>query len=225
MNNDTGNRWNSGSKRDDIDDWLISYADMVTLLLAFFAVLLSISHFDMVKFEQVQSGVGKDIGKRETAQPIQDLKNEIEATLVKLSLKDDQAKLGTDDRGLVLEFDANTFFDSGSARLKEEHLPALVEIGQRMNGQRYSAFLVEVQGHTDDTPIASQVYPTNWELSAARASAVVRLFIQIGMAPTRLTATGFADTRPKVSNRDIESRPLPRNQAINRRVTIHVFPR
>ena len=82
-----------------------------------------------------------------------------------------------------------------------------------------------MQGHTDDTPVNTPAFPSNWELSAARATMVVRLFIQHGMEPTRLAAEGLADTRPKVSNRDVTGKPLPVNQEINRRVSVHIYPR
>ena len=136
-----------------------------------------------------------------------------------------QITLGADDRGLVLEFDGGTFFEPTSAKLREESVPALLKMGEVLASKRYSAFQIEVEGHTDDTPINTPAYPSNWELSSARASIVVRLFVQNGVAATRLTALGQADTRPKVSNRDINGNPLPANQAINRRVTVHVYPR
>ena len=82
----------------------------------------------------------------------------------------------------------------------------------------------EVEGHTDDDPIHTARYPSNWELSAGRATGVVRLFIEQGMDTARLKASGFAETRPKVPNRDASGAPVRENQAINRRVLIRVYP-
>ena len=100
---------------------------------------------------------------------------------------------------------------------RDQHLPHLGERGHELLLQ------VELDGHTDDNPVSSPNYPSNWELSAARAASVARLFIKLGMDPTRVEVVGFGDTRPKVANRDSQGRPLPANQAINRRVTVHVF--
>lgn len=212
-------------KREETEDWLMSYADMITLLLSFFVLLISMSHIDPVKFEKVQGGMARDIGKHQTAQPLQELKTEVGQVLRGLKLDDDKVSLGSDERGLVLEFDANTFFEPSSATLKDELLPALTKLSGTLNSPRYSAFQIEVQGHTDDTPISTPAFPSNWELSSARATVVVRTFIQNGIDPTRLAAEGLADTRPKVSNRDVAGKPLPVNQAINRRVSVHIFPR
>lgn len=217
-------RWNP-KKQEDKEDWLMSYADMLTLLLAFFVLLLSMSHIDMVKYAQVEGGMAKDIGKRESEAPLQKLQADMGELLKGLKVDDNQVSLGTDDRGLVLELDGNTFFDPASAKLKDSQIATLTKMSELLTSSRYNAFQVEIQGHTDDTPVSTAEFPSNWELSSARAAAVVRLFIAKGMNPTRLAAEGFADTHPKVANRDANGNPLPVNQAINRRVTIHVFPR
>ncbi|MDR3439311.1 flagellar motor protein MotB [Telmatospirillum sp.] len=209
----------------DNEDWLMSYADMITLLLSFFVLLISMSHIDPVKFEKLQGGMARDIGRHQAAQPLQELKTEVGEVLRGLKLEDDKVSLGSDQRGLVLEFDAGTFFESASAKLKDEYLPVIAKLSETLNSPRYSAFQIEVQGHTDDTPVNTPAFPTNWELSTTRATNVVRTFIQGGIDPTRLAAEGFADTRPKVSNRDMNGHPLPANQAVNRRVSVHIFPR
>ncbi len=215
----------SPPKQEEKEDWLMSYADMITLLMSFFVLLISMSHFDPVKFEKVQGGMARDIGKRQTAQPLQELKTEVGQVLRGLKLEDDKVSVGSDERGLVLEFDAGTFFEPASAKLKDEFLPAIAKLAETLNAPRYSAFQIEVQGHTDDTPVSTPAFPSNWELSSSRATGVVRQFIQDGIEPTRLAAEGFADTRPKVSNRDVNGKALPINQAINRRVSVHIFPR
>jgi chemotaxis protein MotB len=210
---------------EDKEDWLMSYADMITLLLSFFVLLISMSHIDPVKFEKVQGGMAHDIGHHQTAQPLQELKNEIGELLRGLKIEDDKVAMGSDQRGLVLELDGGTFFEPASAKLKDEYLPVIAKFAETLGSPKYSAFQVEVQGHTDDTPISTPAFPSNWELSAARATVVVRTLISNGIDPTRLAAEGLADTRPKVSNRDVNGNPLPANQAVNRRVSLHIFPR
>ena len=210
-------------KPEEREDWLLSYADMITLLLAFFVLLLSISKFDATRAEKVSGGLSKEIGGHDVVQPIDTLKAQAEQQVKALKLDDSQVSVSTDDRGLLLELNGGTFFDPDSATLKPQFLPALTKIGALLDSPRYTDFQVEVDGHTDDTPVANAQYPSNWELSAARAASVARLFIRQGMVPTRLEVVGYADTRPIAPNRDAQGRPLPANQAINRRVSIHVF--
>ena len=81
-------------------------------------------------------------------------------------------------------------------------------------------YSVLVEGHTDDQPIASRIFPSNWELSAARAARVVRFFIDSGVSPDRLKAAGLADTQPEAPNTTSEGVPIPENRARNRRVAI-----
>jgi chemotaxis protein MotB len=210
-------------KPEEKEDWLLSYADMITLLLAFFVLMLSISKFDATKAEKVTGGLSKGIGGHDVVQPIDTLKAEAQQQAKALKLDDNQVTVSTDDRGMVLELDGGTFFDANSAELEAQFLPALTKMGQMLSAPKYADFQVEIDGHTDDQPVSTQAYPSNWELSAARASAVARLFIKQGMLPTRLEVVGFGDTRPKVANRDAQGRPLPANQAINRRVSVHVY--
>lgn len=212
-------------KKEEAEDWLMSYADMITLLMAFFVMLISMSHLDPVRYEQVQGGLAKDIGKHDAAQPMQSLKSEMAQAMRGLKVDDTQVAIGQDDRGLVLDLDAGTFFDPNSATLKDQFLPALAKIATTLTSEKYSAFQVEVQGHTDDEKPTTPAFPTNWELSAARATAVVRVLIKDGVQADRLGAVGYADTRPRVANRDVNGNPLAINQAINRRVSIHIYPR
>ena len=212
-------------KHEEAEDWLMSYADMITLLMAFFVMLISMSHLDPVRYEQMQGGLAKDIGKHETAQPMQALKTEMASAMRGLKVDDTQVAIGQDDRGLVLDLDAGTFFDPNSAALKDQFLPALAKIATTLMSEKYTGFQIEVQGHTDDEKPTAPAYPTNWELSAARATTVVRQLIKDGVQADRLGAVGYADTRPRVANRDVNGNPLAINQAINRRVSIHIYPR
>ena len=211
-------------KKEEAEDWLMSYANMITLLLAFFVMLLAVSHIDPVKYEQVQGGMAKDIGKHDQSQPMQSLKTDMASAMRGIKIDETKVSIGTDDRGLVLDLDAGTFFDAGSAKLKDEFLPALAKIAATLDSEKYNAFQIEVQGHTDDEPFSSPAFPSNWELSSARATVVVRKLIEYGISD-RLGVVGYADTRPRVANRDINGKPLAVNQAINRRVSVHIFPR
>ncbi|WP_404378324.1 flagellar motor protein MotB [Caenispirillum salinarum] len=214
-----------GKRKDEEDEsWMTTFADMVTLLLVFFIMLVAISKVDVVLFEQVQAGVAKGIGNRDVVRPIELLKIDVQDAVQAMELEDVVA-IGTDDRGLTIEFASSAFYEPGSAEIREEAIPALQRIAATIGADRYRSFQVEVQGHTDDTPIRTEQFPSNWELSSGRASRVVRFFADQGLTPERMEAIGYADTRPKVPNRDAYGEPLPMNQEVNRRVVVRLEPR
>lgn len=223
MINNGNNRFQRKKQEAD-EDWMTTFADMVTLLLTFFIMLVSISKVDVVLFEQVKAGVAKGIGNRDTVRPIQLLKIDVQDAVQAMKLEDVVA-VGTDDQGLTIEFASSAFYEPGSAEIREEAIPALQRIAATIAAERYTGFQIEVQGHTDDTGIATEIFPSNWELSASRATRVVRFFADTGITPERMEAIGYADTRPKVPNRDAYGDPLPANQDINRRVVVRVYPR
>lgn len=210
---------------EEVDEaWMTTFADMVTLLLAFFILLTAISKVDVVLYEQVKAGMAKGIGNREVTTPVQMMRRELEET-VKAVKADDSVAVGTDAQGVTIEFAAGSFYEAGSAELREDIIPILNRIGATIQSERYSGFLIEVQGHTDDTPINTPEFPSNWELSGARASRVVRHFQTLDIDPARMKAIGYADTAPKVPNRDAFGDPLPQNQEVNRRVVVRLSPR
>jgi chemotaxis protein MotB len=124
------------------------------------------------------------------------------------------------DRITTLEMDSSAFFASGSSVLSDEGQKILGELTEKLTSKDYINYSITVEGHTDDNPIHTAQFPSNWELSSARASAVVRFFIEHGIDPERLRAAGYADVFPKVPNRDSSGNPIPGNQAQNRRVVI-----
>ncbi|SDG94753.1 OmpA/MotB family protein [Roseospirillum parvum] len=205
------------------EDWMITYGDMVTLLLAFFVLLASISKVDLVLFEQVQAGLAEGLGAEARERPIETLKKELADTIETMQVED-VVGLGEDSRGITIEFASTAFFAPGSAELNPAALPILTRVAATLMGERYVGFQIEVQGHTDDTPISTEKYPSNWELSSARASSVVRFFADQGIYTPRMSAIGLADVAPKVPNRDPFGEPLPNNQEINRRVVVRVSP-
>jgi chemotaxis protein MotB len=93
-----------------------------------------------------------------------------------------------------------------------------------MQEPTYEGYLIDVEGHTDDVPIRTARFPSNWELSASRASSVVRYFIEQGIKPSRLKAAGYADTKPKLPNKDIFDEGIPENREKNRRVSLRLHP-
>ncbi len=210
-------------KQNQEEGWMTTYSDLVTLLLAFFVLLASISKVDIAKFEEVQAGMAKGVGKRDVETPLQSLKKEMQEIIVDMNVQE-TSSIGSDSSGIQIEFASSSFFAPGSAVLRETAKPLLGRVSMTLNSDLYSAFQVEVQGHTDDSPINTPKFPSNWELSSARATGVVRYFISTQMSPSRLRAVGMADIAPKVPNRDPFGNPLPINREINRRIVVRVIP-
>ncbi len=223
----------------DTDDWLMTYADMITLLVCFFAVFLSVSVPKKDKFQQARDEVRREFGtpteiggKFPPKQTVRTFNEEEEImgydsmpSIVgsfddrRGSFKEIKEKEG--DRIVTLEMSSAAFFASGSATLSSEGKGILNEtIKNTLNDPKYKDYMITVEGHTDDNPIATPQFPSNWELSTGRASAVVKYFLEQGIAPGRLRAAGYADTFPKAPNRDASGNPVPGNQAQNRRVII-----
>lgn len=209
----------------DDESWIATFADMATLLLAFFILLAAISKIDAVAFEQVSAGLAKGVGKREVKTPTQGLKQKINKSVKSLKMED-TISIGTDHRGIVVEMGAGSFFEKDSATLNDTAKDALSKIAATVASQEFEAFQVEVEGHTDDNlPDKKSSYPSNWELSGARASSVIRYFEEVGIMSARMRAVGMAHTAPKVANRGPYGDPLPQNQEINRRIVVRIFPR
>jgi chemotaxis protein MotB len=204
---------------DDSEIWLISYADMMTLLVGFFAMILSFSKIEPREFEKLKQATTQLFGG-EYVIPHEKLKEKIDELLEQDNLKD-QVIISNTDNGIEVTFRGALFFDSGNSDLKpeaqqiiEKLIPILKE-----NAKNYS---MVIEGHTDDNPILTQAFPSNWELSSFRASAVLRMFESKGFEKTKLKAVGWAETRPILPNRDDQNVAIPENQSQNRRVVLKI---
>ena len=124
------------------------------------------------------------------------------------------------DRITTLEISSAAFFDSGSATLNRAGESILRDVTVDLKSDKLKDYQITVEGHTDDTPINTSRFPSNWELSTARASAVVHFFLDQGIPALKLRAAGYADTFPKAPNRDANGNAIPANQTQNRRVVI-----
>ena len=209
---------------DKIDeDWMSTYGDMVTLLLCFFVMMLSVSKPDVAKFEQIQAGLNEGLGKKQVQRPIETMLLELTDDIQSMELEKDIA-LGSDTQGVVLEFGGDMLFDYGSAEIKPEAVPALKRLAATLQSERYNTFNFSIEGHTSDEQFSSPQYPSNWELSSARASAIARFLESRGIPRVRLKATGLYDVSPKYPNLDPFGEPIPQNRIKNRRVVIHIEP-
>jgi len=129
-------------------------------------------------------------------------------------VKTGQVRLTQLPRGIAVEINASVLFAPGQAQLQAESIAALEAVAAVLVP---TPDAVQVEGHTDNLPIASTQFPSNWELASARASSVVRLFVATGVSPARLTASGYADNRP------MEPNDTPEGRARNRRVTLMII--
>jgi chemotaxis protein MotB len=222
--------------------WLISYADFMTLLFAFFVVMYAISVVNVGKYKVLSDALGDAFGGRgaattpaTTVEPTFSLPNivarkraeamrrekerltmlarDLTATLGPL-VKEGKVRVTQNSRGVSVEINASVLFAPGDATLTYPSREALSAVAVLLKNDPHA---VQVEGHTDDVPIANPLFPSNWELSAVRASSVVRLFIDSGMAPARLTAVGHGANLPVASN------STPEGRARNRRVAVTIL--
>ncbi len=218
---------------ENLDRWLLTYADLITLLLAFFIVMYSISRIDSGKFSEVTSALTSVFaGSKLGIQSPEDLSSELainkllnkgnlgvlETQIQKIAVQLDVGKqLSTDmqARGLIIHISESAFFDPGQSELKT---------GAKMLLDLLSVQLLKlpnhlrVEGHTDNIPINTPEYPSNWELSTARAMSCLRYLVdKIGISPRKISASGYGQYRPLAAN------DTPEGRAKNRRVDIVIL--
>ena len=196
----------------DGGDRLTTYADMMTLLMTFFVLLFAMSTLDPVKLEQFGNSFGDQQGSQKKSKKVSlsQINKEV-SKLVKEENLMSQVKVRMDARGVTLEIASDLAFQTGSATLSPPIKDFLVKLVKTMQRATYA---IAVEGHTDNVPIRSSQFPSNWELSAARSSAVIRYLTSQGIPADKFRAIGFGDTAPKVDNSTAE------NRAKNRRVDI-----
>lgn len=232
---------------DNHDRWLVSYADFITLLFAFFVVMYALSSVNEGKYKVFNVSMSQAFGtqgaaaeggtmklteqemyfkslvdrrnarlaekQRKLNERMQKL-NETLTTKMAGFVKNGQMTVSQSNRGVTLDINASMLFKPGEAAVQAEAVQTLADVAKILSEEDMS---IEVEGHTDNIPISNSQFPSNWELSSARASSVVRLFIEQGIVATRLKATGLADNIPVQENSTIEGR------ARNRRVAVTVL--
>ncbi len=245
-----GRRRRREEEHENHERWLVSYADFITLLFAFFVVMYAISSVNEGKYKVLSTSLvsafknaphvpagqpiaviegapilpPKPIARPERAPdtPPVDAKK-VEQRAKMRNVADDimqalqplvaqgKVRLLETSRGVTIEINDSILFPLGQARLQAESANALQAVAAVLAS---SDFPITIEGHTDNVPIATAQFPSNWELSAMRATTVLRLFNDAGVGAERLTAIGYGDTRPLETNTTTEGR------ARNRRVSI-----
>ncbi|MEG9297170.1 flagellar motor protein MotS [Mangrovibacillus sp. Mu-81] len=221
--------------------WMVTFSDLITLILVFFILLFSMSQIDIVKFQAIADSFqqkqilefypsvipleeSSDESEIETNEEIEDtreqrdrdlqeLLTEIQDYLKENKLSDIVVATRT-ERGVVLVLQEQALFDSGESAILGSSYPFLNKVGNLLS---QIPNFVKVEGHTDNRPISTDKFPSNWELSSARASSVIRYLTGIeNLDPKRFIAVGYGDTRPIAPNDTAE------NLQKNRRVEIIV---
>ncbi len=233
-------------EHDNHERWLVSYADFITLLFAFFVVMYALSSVNEGKyrilsesmataFRNVQvvgdaapqpvainppiplpkkpSGVMKappDTAKQKQRDTMRNVAKDILQVMAPL-IEQGKVRVIETSRGVTIEINDSILFSPGQALLQPPLIKAMSAIAEVLAP---TDFPITIEGHTDNVPINTPQFPSNWELSAVRATTVLRLFADSGVTAERLTAIGYADTRP------VEPNVLADGRARNRRVTI-----
>jgi len=213
-----------------LDDWVMTYGDMMSLLLTFFVLIVSFSSMQETKFQQAANSLRDAFGVLATPESVISFNDplvpnhnpsdeesdvlyevrQVEKMILDAEL-DKQVAVEVRDDGVLFRLNAPFLFKSGGAELAEEPKGVLEEMSKFFTKFPYK---IEVDGHTDDIPIGSERFPSNWELSAARAVTVARYFQSVGMPPERIAATGYGEFHPIADN------ATPEGREKNRRVEI-----
>ncbi len=225
--------------------WLLTYSDLITLLMIFFVVMYSLSNLSAKKFQDIalslahaMGGGGQSVMNEpgtalapgvsgssltEDIQSTMDIKEVSDLEKIRQELQtyidenglNDRVSVTLEERGVVLSFKDVALFPLGSAELTADARELINKTGQIL---KKASQYIRVEGHTDSLPISTAQFPSNWELSVTRATRVVQELIrELGFHPERLSAAGYGEYRPKLSN------DTPENRQQNRRVDIVVL--
>ncbi|NOX33958.1 MAG: OmpA family protein [Deltaproteobacteria bacterium] len=220
---------------DDDATWLVTYADLMTILLVFFVLLYTLAFFEKEKYRHAVETVKVQVEKNKKLIGLMELM-EIPGNADKKITIEDITGLHSREKSLfksitefarsssqkknistrilggkiIITIKGKALFHSGSASLDKKAISIFDEIIQILKD--YPEYNINIKGHTDNIPISTPIFPSNWELSAVRATTVLKYLVSKGVLPQRLTATGYGDVMPLVPNTS------EKNRAQNRRV-------
>ena len=206
------------SQNSDENSWAVSYGDVITLLLVFFILLTSSAQMSAAKFEKLQKMFK---GETEEFDSLEKLKKELEKILKKRGLSEFVNIKETDD-GVMVIIKNELLFGSGSSEIALKNQKKLTPLLNSLH-ELPKIYRFTVEGHTDNAPIKSKTYPSNWHLSTARALSLLNLFLKNNFSDDRLRVEGFADQKPWVPNEDKNGKPIEENRRKNRRVVIRIY--
>ena len=206
------------NSKDYINRWVVSYADFVTMLLALFMVMYAVLRIDNQKLTEFQNKMQQTFTTGQsnvTKYQVNQQSTNVEKLLQDNLSQSKSVKLIKSDKGLIIRVNNKVIFDEGSAIIKpeaEKTLNEIVKVLTKIDNP------VIIEGHTDSTPIKNVKFPSNWELSTARATNIISYIMNQGLiSPKRLSAVGYGEYMPFANNTTISGRML------NRRVDIIVL--
>lgn len=212
----------------DKDRYLITYADLITLLLGLFIILYAISNIDTLKYQKLMSAVGsafgissnvskienRNLSMKNPGQAAGNLKNSLQ-NLVDENNFNNSIKLEENERGIIIHILDDILFPSGTSELNDSSRVILMKIARLLKNLPND---IRVEGHTDNVPISSPSYPSNWHLSVSRAlNTAYYLISKQGLLPDKVSIVGYSEYRPVTSNTTFEGRRS------NRRVDIVIL--
>lgn len=201
-------------------NWLISYADLMTLLWGFFVIISSLSTPDPAKVETLKKETSESMGGKYVV-PYNEISDALKDVLKEMNI-DHEVQIETLIDGVRITAQSAKFFDPGKATLKEEALPVVRKVGEILL-EKGKGFIILVEGHTDDVPINNGLFSSNWDLSMKRATEVVHLFESLGVPHTDLRPVGLADIQPIVPVAGVSDKAaLSEARSKNRRVVIRL---
>ena len=210
----------SGENYTYSSNWATSYSDMVTLLLVFFILLISVAKIHAEKFETL-SKILKGEVQAENRPTMQKLIEDLTSIINESGLQK-SVDVVYDDEGVLISIKDRILFKSGSAKVNQKAKKSLQPILKALK-ELPQIYQFAIEGHTDDVPISTKEFPSNWDLSSGRAVSILKMFRDYSFEKKRLSVRAFADQRPLVPNRDKLRRPSWDNRQRNRRVSVRVY--
>ena len=220
---------------DDEATWLVTYADLMTILLVFFVLLYTLAFYEKENYRRAIETIKVEMKANENLIGLMELMEIPETMDTQITIEDITGLYSRDkslfkkitkfarassqkqnistrilDGKVIVSVKGKALFNSGSASLNSPAVSIFDEIIQILDD--YPEYNINIKGHTDNIPISTDIFPSNWELSAVRATTVLKYLVSKGVNPKRLTATGFGEIMPLVPNNS------ENNRAKNRRV-------
>lgn len=200
-------------------NWLVTLSDLLSLLLVFFVMFFAITRADDKNNKIRENKTSKAILPEisiipPVADKAEEIRREMDSLIKELEMSED-ISIHTHNKDVVINLKERVTFSSGEAEILKDSFPIMDNIARII--RKHQSLTIEIDGHTDSRPINTRVYPSNWELSVARAASVLKYFInRHGINPSRFYIKGNADQRPAAPNDSLE------NRAKNRRVEIRL---
>jgi chemotaxis protein MotB len=207
---------------EDEELWLVSYADMMTLVCCFFIIMMAFANYDPVGFQKKVETIAKHFNKDKFKDS--QIEDTEESTEISKKIQGEDKKLNTmKDGDLTIVFQGSVLFDNQSADLSPEVLTQLDTMVSTIRSMDPN-YRILIEGHTDNIqPDPTSPFINNWALSGTRAANVIARFEEGGFDPSKLVTVSYADTRPLEPLQDEEGKDLPDNQKLNRRVVVKVI--